>query len=54
MFAYTATGAPLGFTMLALAMLWRNAQARRQPAAGPEPELAGPAVSHRLTGRPGS
>jgi hypothetical protein len=54
MFAYTATGAPLGFTMLAFAMLWRNARARRQPAAGPEPELAGLAVSHRLTGRPGS
>jgi hypothetical protein len=54
MFAYTATGAPLGFTMLAFAMLWRNAQARRQPAAGPEPELASPAASHRLSGRPGS
>jgi hypothetical protein len=54
MFAYTATGAPLGFTMLAFAMLWRNAQARRQPAARPEPELAGLAASHRLTGRPGS
>jgi hypothetical protein len=54
MFAYTATGAPLGFTMLAFAMLWRNARARRQLAAGPEPELASPAASHRLSGRPGS
>lgn len=54
MLAYTATGAPLGFTMLAFAMLWRNARARRQLTAGLEPELAGPPASHRLAGRPGS
>jgi hypothetical protein len=54
MFAYTATGAPLGFTMLALAMLWRNARARRQQAAGLEPELAGPAAPRRLAGGLGS
>ena len=35
MFAYVAVTAPLGFTMLAYALLWRNDQARRQPAAGP-------------------
>ena len=54
MFAYTATGAPLSFTMLALAMLWRNARARRQQAAGLEPELAGPAAPRRLAGGLGS
>ena len=27
--------APLGFTMLAYALLWRNEQARRQPDAEP-------------------
>jgi hypothetical protein len=50
MFAYTAIGAPLGFTMLAYAMLWRNERARRVAApaapraarpwaAGPQPTL---------------
>jgi len=54
MLAYTATGAPLGFTMLALAMLWRNARARRQQAAGLEPELSGPAAPRGLAGGLGS
>ena len=40
MFSYDATGAPLGFTMLAYALLWKNDQLRRQPvpsiAAAPE------------------
>jgi hypothetical protein len=40
MFSYDATGAPLGFTMLAYAVLWKNDQLRRQPvpsiAAAPE------------------
>jgi hypothetical protein len=35
MIAYDAAGAPLGFTMLAYALLWRNAQAMRQQQAGP-------------------
>jgi hypothetical protein len=34
MFSYDATGAPLGFTMLAYAVVWKNDQLRRrQPAA---------------------
>ena len=33
MIAYNATGAPLGFTMLAYAMLWRNDQARHRGRA---------------------
>lgn len=33
MFAYSAVGAPLAFTMLAYAMLWRNSQARQEPPA---------------------
>ena len=53
MFAYTATGAPLGFTMLAYAMLWRNARARRQQAAAAEPELAGQPCHTARPGRPG-
>jgi hypothetical protein len=53
MLSYTATGAPLGFTMLALAMLWRNAQARRPQVAEPGSELAGPAASSRLAGELG-
>jgi polysaccharide biosynthesis protein PslJ len=40
MFAYTAIGAPLGFTMLAYAMLWRNERARRL-AAPAAPRAAG-------------
>jgi hypothetical protein len=31
MFSYDATGAPLGFTMLAYAVVWKNDQLRRQP-----------------------
>lgn len=38
MFAYDATGAPLGFTMLALALLWKNDMERRQLAPAPELE----------------
>jgi hypothetical protein len=33
MFSYDATGAPLGFTMLAYAVLWKNDQLRRGPPA---------------------
>jgi hypothetical protein len=33
MVAYDAVGAPLGITMLAYAVLWRNEQARRETAA---------------------
>ncbi|MGH3226751.1 MAG: O-antigen ligase family protein, partial [Streptosporangiaceae bacterium] len=54
MFSYTATGAPLGFAMLALALLWRNAQARRQQTAPPGPALAGSAAPGRVGGRTGS
>jgi hypothetical protein len=60
MFSYNATGAPLGFTMLAYALLWRNARARRQQATlatgmpAHLPTLGGPAPSRRLTGGPGS
>ncbi|HKR70248.1 MAG TPA: O-antigen ligase family protein [Streptosporangiaceae bacterium] len=40
MFSYDATGAPLGFTMLAYAVIWKNDQLRRTPVpaieAGPE------------------
>jgi hypothetical protein len=40
MFSYDATGAPLGFTMLAYAVIWKNDQLRRKPEpaieAGPE------------------
>lgn len=39
MFAYDATGAPLGFTMLALALLWKNDLARR-PAGRPAPSFS--------------
>jgi hypothetical protein len=53
MLSYTATGAPLGFTMLALAMLWRNAQARRPQVAEPGSELARAATSSRLAGELG-
>jgi len=35
MFAYNAIGAPLAFTMLAYALLWRNDQASRHPAWPP-------------------
>jgi len=35
MVAYNAVGAPLGFTMLAYALLWRNDQASRQQAGQP-------------------
>lgn len=34
MFSYDATGAPLGFTMLAYAVVWKNDQLRSQQAAG--------------------
>ena len=43
MFSYTATGAPLGFAMLAYVMLWRNARARpgsRRSLAGQRRALA--------------
>lgn len=33
MFSYDATGAPLGFTMLAYAVVWKNDQLRRRRAA---------------------
>jgi len=36
MVAYNAVGAPLGFTMLAYALLWRNEQASRQRAGPPD------------------
>jgi hypothetical protein len=40
MFSYDAAGAPLGFTMLAYAVVWKNDQLRRQPVpsttAGPQ------------------
>jgi hypothetical protein len=35
MVVYTAVGAPLGITMLAYAVLWRNEQARREAAGEP-------------------
>jgi len=35
MFTYVAVIAPLGFTMLAYALLWRNELARRSAASGP-------------------
>jgi hypothetical protein len=65
MFSYTATGSPLGFLMISYALLWRNAQARRQEAAAaepgpgpprlaaPGPALGGP-VSRVPAGRPAS
>lgn len=37
MFSYDSTGAPLGFTMLAYAVVWKNNQLRRQQAAPPVP-----------------
>jgi hypothetical protein len=42
MFTYDAVGAPLGFTMLAYAMLWRNDTYRRaqQDVAGPAEAIA--------------
>jgi hypothetical protein len=43
MFSYDATGAPLGFTMLAYAVVWKNDQLRRQqavPSVATEPERA--------------
>lgn len=61
MFSYTATGAPLGFTMLAYVLLWRNARVRRQQATlaegspePPAPAADGPAVPRALAGRTGS
>jgi hypothetical protein len=42
MFAYTAIGAPLGFTMLAYALLWRNERDRRRLAAPAARLSAGP------------
>jgi hypothetical protein len=43
MIAYDAVGAPLAFTMLAYALLWRNDQALRAQQASPADE-AGPAA----------
>jgi hypothetical protein len=40
MVSYDATGPPLGFTMLAYALLWRNDRALRQPPPGPGLRLA--------------
>lgn len=42
LFSYDATGAPLGFTMLAYAIVWKNDQLRRQPtpSIATQPELA--------------
>ena len=37
MFSYDATGAPLGFTMLAYAVVWKNDQLRRQQRALEDP-----------------
>ena len=37
MFSYDATGAPLGFTMLAYAVVWKNDQLRRQQPAAVAP-----------------
>jgi hypothetical protein len=46
MFTYVAVIAPLGFTMLAYALLWRSDLARRQPAGEP-------GAAARPAGRPG-
>ena len=60
MLSYTAVGAPLGFTMLSYALLWRNAQARRQEAAlaagqpAARPVRSGPVLRRALTQEPGS
>jgi hypothetical protein len=38
MFTYDAVGAPLGFTVLAYAALWRNDTYRREHPDGPDDE----------------
>jgi hypothetical protein len=43
MFTYVAVIAPLGFTMLAYALLWRSDLARRRSAGQPPDQVAGPA-----------
>jgi len=51
MFAYVSVTAPLEFTMLAAALLWRNDQWLRSPDREADPaDPPGPAVS----GRPGT
>lgn len=50
MTAYDAVGAPLGFTMLSVAMLWRNEQERRSGAA-PAPRPAAAAGTGRRSPR---
>jgi hypothetical protein len=59
MFTYDAVGAPLGFTVLAYAVLWRNDTYRREHLDGPDDEsgaaLRGPGrgVARRvIAGRP--
>jgi O-Antigen ligase len=42
MFTYVAVVAPLGFTMLAYALLWRSDLARRRPAGQPPDAVAAP------------
>lgn len=50
--AYDATGAPLGFTMLAFALLWKNDAVRRlDPGAGDD-AAAGPPARRRGAARP--
>jgi hypothetical protein len=50
MIAYNAVGPPLGFTMLAYAMLWRNERAMREQQAGGAPS-AMPLTAVQLSGR---
>jgi hypothetical protein len=54
MIAYDAVGAPLGFTMLAYALLWRNEQARRerQKRVRPgHPLIGSPLIGGRVRAR---
>jgi hypothetical protein len=54
MVAYDAVGAPLGFTMLAYAMLWRSEQARRERPTRVQPGhplIGGPLIGRRARAR---
>jgi hypothetical protein len=50
MLSYDAIGPPLGFTMLAYAMLWRNDRAMREQQAGGAPSAV-PLTAVQLSGR---
>jgi hypothetical protein len=54
MIAYDAVGAPLGFTMVAYALLWRNEQARRERpkrVTPGHPLIGGPLIGGRARAR---